>query len=120
MAEPGMLAVRFLVGGAIVSVFAAIGEVCKPKIFAGLFGSAPSVALATLSLTFASDGIPYATAECASMPIGTLGLVAYCAACVYASTRPSIPVWLGAGACWLVWAIVAFGAWALRSGVAVG
>ncbi len=41
---------RFLVGGAIVSVFACLGDVLKPKSFAGLFGAAPSVALATLGL----------------------------------------------------------------------
>jgi hypothetical protein len=41
---------RFLIGGTIVSVFALIGDVLKPKGFAGLFGAAPSVALATLGL----------------------------------------------------------------------
>jgi hypothetical protein len=40
--------IRFLVGGAVVSVFAVIGDLLKPKSFAGLFGAAPSVALATL------------------------------------------------------------------------
>ena len=43
--------IRFLVGGAVVSVFALIGDLVKPKSFAGLFGAAPSVALATLGLT---------------------------------------------------------------------
>jgi hypothetical protein len=33
--------IRFLVGGAVVSVFALIGDVLKPKSFAGLFGAAP-------------------------------------------------------------------------------
>jgi hypothetical protein len=41
--------VRFLVGGTIVSLFALIGDLLKPKGFAGLFGTVPSVALATLS-----------------------------------------------------------------------
>ena len=40
--------VRFLVGGAVVSAFAIIGDLLKPKSFAELFGDAPSVALATL------------------------------------------------------------------------
>ena len=39
--------IRFLIGGAIVSAFAMIGDVLRPKSFAGLFGAAPSVALAT-------------------------------------------------------------------------
>ena len=42
------LVVRFLVGGALVSLFALIADVLKPKGFAGLFGAAPSVALASL------------------------------------------------------------------------
>jgi len=33
--------IRFLVGGAVVSVFAPIGDVLKPKSFAGLFGATP-------------------------------------------------------------------------------
>jgi hypothetical protein len=41
--------VRFLVGGAVVSAFAMLGDVLRPKSFAGLFGAAPSVALATLA-----------------------------------------------------------------------
>ncbi len=40
--------VRFIAGGIIISVFALIGDVLKPKSFAGLFGAAPSVALVTL------------------------------------------------------------------------
>jgi hypothetical protein len=31
--------VRFLVGGAVVSAFAAVGDMLKPKSFAGLFGA---------------------------------------------------------------------------------
>jgi hypothetical protein len=40
--------VRFFIGGVVVSAFAVIGDVLRPKSFAGLFGAAPSVALATL------------------------------------------------------------------------
>jgi len=43
-------------GGMIVSLFASLGDVLKPKSFAGLFGAAPSVALATLGLTVLADG----------------------------------------------------------------
>jgi hypothetical protein len=35
---------RFIVGGVIVSLFAGLGGILKPKSFAGLFGAAPSVA----------------------------------------------------------------------------
>jgi Protein of unknown function (DUF3147) len=42
--------VRFVAGGVVVSLFAIVGDVLRPKSFAGLFGAAPSVALATLTL----------------------------------------------------------------------
>ena len=41
------LLVRFVIGGLAVSSFAVVGDIFKPKSFAGLFGAAPSVALAT-------------------------------------------------------------------------
>src|SRR5208283_2188450 len=37
---------RFLAGGIAVSAFAALGDALRPKTFAGLFGAAPSIALA--------------------------------------------------------------------------
>jgi len=42
--------IRFVIGGLVVSVFAICGDVLRPKSFAGLFGAAPSVALASLAL----------------------------------------------------------------------
>ena len=42
---------RFLAGGIAVSTFAALGDSLRPKSFAGLFGAAPSIALATLLIT---------------------------------------------------------------------
>jgi len=42
---------RFLAGGIAVSAFAALGDTLRPKSFAGLFGAAPSIALATLLIT---------------------------------------------------------------------
>jgi hypothetical protein len=47
---------RFLVGGTILSLFACLGDLLKPKSFAGLFGAAPSIALAMLGLTIVADG----------------------------------------------------------------
>src|SRR5690348_12334194 len=52
---------RFVIGGLVVSLFAMFGDALKPKSFAGLFGAAPSVALATLAITVASDGKAYAS-----------------------------------------------------------
>ncbi|MHC6153083.1 hypothetical protein ACVSQB_14940 [Bradyrhizobium elkanii] len=49
-------ALRFPIGGLVVSLFAILGDVLRPKNFAGLFGAAPSVALATLDLPFYKHG----------------------------------------------------------------
>jgi hypothetical protein len=72
---------RFLIGGVAISLFAVLGDLFKPKSFAGLFGAAPSVALATLGLTVASDGKHYAATEATSMMAGALAFVVY-ASCV--------------------------------------
>jgi hypothetical protein len=71
------LVVRFLVGGAIVSLFALIADVLKPKGFAALFGAAPSVALATLALTIATHGRLYAATEARSMVAGAAAFLLY-------------------------------------------
>jgi hypothetical protein len=68
---------RFAVGGLVVSVFSALGDVLKPKSVAGLFGAAPSVALATLGLTIATDGAVYAALEARSMMGGAIAMFAY-------------------------------------------
>ena len=68
---------RFLFGGTIVSVFALIGDVVRPKRFAGIFGGAPSVALATLALTAAGSGAAFASLEARSMVLSSLGFVLY-------------------------------------------
>ena len=54
---------RFLAGGLMVTAFAILGDVLRPKSFAGLFGAAPSVALATLSLALFKQGGIYVSVE---------------------------------------------------------
>jgi uncharacterized membrane protein (GlpM family) len=66
---------RFLLGGAMVSLFALIGDAVRPKRFAGIFGGAPSVALATLALTAARSGPLTASLEARSMILSSLGFV---------------------------------------------
>ena len=106
--------IRFLIGGAIVSAFAIVGDLLKPKSFAGLFGAAPSVALATLGLTVASEGASYAATEARSMMAGAVAFFAYASLVSWMMmhyklkalmvTICSIPVWLGvAFGLWYVW-----------------
>jgi uncharacterized membrane protein (GlpM family) len=106
--------IRFLIGGAVVSAFAIVGDLLKPKSFAGLFGAAPSVALATLGLTVASEGASYAATEARSMMAGAVAFFAYASVVSWMMmhyklkalmvTICSIPVWLGvAFGLWYVW-----------------
>ncbi len=73
------LLIRFVVGGALVSLFALLGDTFSPKSFAGLFAGAPSVALATLALTFRKEGAHHVAVEARSMIFGALSFVLYTA-----------------------------------------
>jgi hypothetical protein len=109
----GELIARFVLGGVIVSAFATVGTIFKPKTFAGLFGAAPSVAIATLSMAFYQHGGAAAALQARAMLAGTLAMLVYCAACIELAKRPRVPVWLAAGLCWITWLAVAFAALAL-------
>jgi hypothetical protein len=105
--------VRFLLGGAVVSAFAAAGQLFKPKTFSGLFGAAPSVAIATLALAFSQHDAKYIATEARSMLIGSLAILVYCITLVVLTKRVHVPVWISAAAAWLVWFAVAFALFAV-------
>ena len=113
----GDLALRFVIGGAAVSLFAAIAEVFEPKSFSGLFGAAPSVAIATLALTYHNDGATATATAARWMLVATPALFVYSSCCVAACRRDHVPVWLTAVAAWLAWLAVAFGLWFALRGV---
>jgi hypothetical protein len=107
------IAIRFLVGGAVVSVFAIVGDPLKPKSFAGLLGAAPSVALATLGLTAATEGASYVAIEARSMVAGAMALFAYAFCVSYVMMRyPFKALWVTVCAMPL-WFAIAFGLWAV-------
>jgi hypothetical protein len=95
---------RFIIGGLIVSVFAVLGDVLKPRSFGGLFAAAPSVALATLGLTIQTEGKLYAAAESRSMIVGAVALLIYAVLVIQlimkfklhaaSASIGAIPVWL--------------------------
>jgi hypothetical protein len=105
---------RFTVGGLIVSLFAALGGVLRPKSFAGLFGAAPSAALATLGLTIFTEGNRYAATEARSMIIGAMALFIYSCATIRIIMKykwRAAPAAISALAAWLIctvegWALV--------------
>ena len=76
------LLIRFIVGGAVVSLLAALGDLVMPKSFAGLFAAAPSVAMATLGLTIMTEGKLFAAVEARSMIFGAIALFLYAAAAI--------------------------------------
>ncbi len=102
---------RVVVGGIVVSGFAAIGYLLKPKSFAGLCGAAPSVALATVALTVHEHGSIYASVEARSMILGAMSFFLY--ACVVSRLMvrykwPALPV---SSFALLLWLGTALGLW---------
>lgn len=99
------LVLRFLIGGIVVSAFSLVGDLFKPKSFGGLFGAAPSVALATLALTIHNQGSSYAALEARSMIAGAIALFFYAQTVCWLllrrrflalpSTLLSMPLWFG-------------------------
>jgi hypothetical protein len=103
--------IRFLIGGLMVSLFATVGDILKPKGFAGLFGAAPSVAFATLGLTAVAQSKTLAAIEAKSMIAGAVALLLYANGCLFLmgkchrkalqSTVLMLPLWgLAAYALW--------------------
>ncbi len=107
------LLLRFVIGGLVVSAFAVIGDLLRPKRFAGLFGAAPSVALATLALTVHHDGAPFAALEARSMIAGSAAFLVCAAATFWLLQRSKMHALAAASAALVLWFAVALGAWEL-------
>jgi hypothetical protein len=108
------IVLRFCLGGALVSIFSLFGELFAPKTFGGIFGAAPSVAVASLALAYAHHGSAYVAREAQTMMIGGIGLLAYATACS-ALVRSRHNVWLGATFALAVWGVVSGGLFAAIS-----
>ena len=104
---------RFLIGGAVVSAFSALGDTLKPKSFAGLFGAAPSVALATLALTISNDGPSYASTEARSMIAGALAMFVYASLVLRVMFKYKPPALLISTSLIAAWLVTSFGIWFL-------
>ena len=108
--------VRFLLGGLVVSAFALLGDVLRPKSFAGLFGAAPSVALATLGIAVVQHGPDYAAVEGTSMIWGAIALLLYSVVVCQLLMRARINAPIATLAALPVWLMVAFSLHALFGG----
>ena len=109
-------AIRFLVGGVLVSAFAMLGEILRPKSYAGLFGAAPSIALATLGIAVYLHGAGYAAQQGWAMTAGAVALAVYgmvvCQLLMRARLRTAPATLLSL----VVWLVVAFGLLAIAGG----
>jgi hypothetical protein len=110
------LILRFVIGGVIVSAFALLGDLFEPKSFAGIFGAAPSVALATLALTITAEGKTYAATELRSTIIGAMAFFFYASGLGRALLQRNYAARSAGAALMLLWAAVALGAWAILLG----
>jgi hypothetical protein len=102
---------RMVLGGTLVSAFALLGDIFKPKRFAGLFGAAPSVALATLALTAETEGTLYAAMEARSMIGGAIAFFVYSSCVCWLMFRYKCPALLVTLLLMPVWIVTAFGIW---------
>jgi hypothetical protein len=100
---------RFLAGGIAVLAFAALGDMLRPKSVTGLFGAAPSIALATLALTVSQKGAPFAAEEARSMIFGSFALAGYSATVCVLLKRFGLSSWTATASALAVWFGVAFG-----------
>ena len=107
------LILRFLIGGLVVSLFSALGDIFRPRNFAGLFGAAPSIALASIGITIHQHGHAYVATEARSMIFGAAAFLVYAAAVswILRRYRPAclkttialMPLWLAVSlGCWFV------------------
>jgi uncharacterized protein DUF3147 len=101
--------IRFLVGGAVVSAFAMLGDLLRPKSFAGLFGAAPSVALATLGIAVYQHGAGYAALQTQAMMAGAIALAIYSVIVCHLLVRAKLRAVTATLMSLVVWLIVAFG-----------
>ncbi|MBR0902628.1 hypothetical protein [Bradyrhizobium liaoningense] len=108
--------IRFLVGGAVVSTFAMLGDVLKPKSFAGLFGAAPSVALATLGIAVYQHGAGYGAVQAGSMMMGAIALAIYSVIVCQLLVRARMSALPATITSMVVWFAAAFGLWFVAGG----
>lgn len=100
---------RFVIGGLVVSCFAILGDMLRPKSFAGLLGAAPSVALATLGITLVSQDAHIAAVQARSMMLGSIALALYSILVCHLLVRTRLRALPATLTAFLLWLAVALG-----------
>ena len=107
------LLIRLLIGGVVVSLFAIMGDVIKPKSLAGITAAAPAVALATLILTIHEKGVAYTALECRSMLAGAIAYLVFAVIVSRVQMKARPRALVAAAALMPVWGVVAAALWAV-------
>jgi uncharacterized membrane protein len=108
--------VRFFLGGMVVSAFAMVGDILRPKSFAGLFSAVPSVALATLGIAVHLQGAGYAALQSRTMIVGAIALAIYSVVVCQLLVRTRLRAMPATLISLVGWLMVAFGLLAIFGG----
>lgn len=87
MSQVVIIVIKGLAGGALVVLFAAIGETIRPRGLAGITSAAPSVALASLLVALVLSGVTTAYELALGMIAGAAAMIAWCLVGVEAVKR---------------------------------
>lgn len=104
---------RCVVGGIIVSLFAILGDLIKPKSLGGTTAAAPAVALATMWLTIRKEGPTYTALEARSMIAGAMAYLVFAVAVSYVQMHYKPKALITATTMLPVWGVVAAVLWAV-------
>lgn len=100
-----LLVVRVVAGGALVAGFAIVADALGPKMFAGLFSGAPSVATVSLLITGLANSPAKDSKYATGMIAGAVGLVFYSLAAAILVKRLNAVV--GTALAWAAWLVPA-------------
>jgi hypothetical protein len=100
-----MIAAKAIAGGCLVVAFSMLSNRLKPKMLAGLFSGAPSVALTSLGLTAFAMGSGKASVAATSMIAGAAGMVVFCA--VAMAMEQKVGAITSSALAWMSWAFAA-------------
>ena len=101
-----ILGLKAVLAGTFVVLFSLLGEMVRPKMFAGLLAGAPVVAAVSLAITAATRP-SVAPVAAAGMIFGAFGMIACCAVAAIAVSRTN--TWVGSALSWATWAVAALG-----------
>jgi uncharacterized membrane protein (GlpM family) len=96
-----LIGIKAAAGGGFVVLFALLSDSLQPKMFAGLFSAAPSIAMASLLITALASGHAKAAISAQGMVAGAVGMIAYCIAATFLVERFGAVV--GSALAWIAW-----------------